>query len=171
MILIVPPKVLHLCKHYPHPMKYQVIRPSSITNKGRRVEYNMGNRIGESAYHRLTKTQQQRFLPARKCGTQSWTRAEYQSVAESYLKYGKNGYRHAINDFRKVSDRHSDNAIKIATYSCAHLDTQSDVFGLKDHATELLEVLQELRPGRFTSTGRVEDIESALDALLADILA
>ena len=61
--------------------------------------------------------------------------------------------------------------IKIATYSCAHLDTQSDVFGLKDHATELLEVLQELRPGRFTSTGRVEDIESALDAFLADILA
>ena len=152
-------------------MKFQVITPFSVTNKGRRVDYPMGKRIGEASYKRLTKTQQQRFLPARKCGAYSWTRAEYQAVAEAYLKYGKNGYRSAIIDFRKVSDRHSYNAVKIATYSCAHLDTQSDVFGLKDHATELLEVLQELVPGRFTSTGKVEDIDSALDALLADIRA
>jgi hypothetical protein len=150
-------------------MKFQVIRPFSIVARGRRTEYKLGQRIGEAAYHRLTKTQQGRFLPARKCGAQSWTRDEYFAVAESYLKYGKNGYVQTIADFRKVSDRHSDNAIKIATYSCAHLDTTTDVDGLKDHANELLEVLQEMVPGRFTATGKVENIDLALDALLADI--
>ena len=125
-------------------MKFQVVQPFSITRAGCRVEYKKGQRIGESAYRRLTNTQQGRFLPARKCGTQSWTRAEYIAVAEAYLKYGKNGYVQSIADFRQVSDRHSDNAIKIATYSCAHLDTTTDVDGLKDHASELLEILQDM---------------------------
>ena len=152
-------------------MKFQVIHPFSITAKGRRTEYKMGQRISETIFNRLTKTQKGRFLPARKCGAQSWTRQEYVAVAEAYLNYGKNGYQQSISDFRKVSDRHSDNAIKIATYSCAHLDTTTDVDGLKDHASELLEVLEEMVPGRFTSTGKVEDVETALDSLLAEIRA
>ena len=150
-------------------MKFQVICPFAITVNGRRTDYVMGQRISETIYNRLNSTQQSRFLPARKCGAQSWTHEEYTAVAEAYLKYGKNGYKQAIADFRKVSHRHSDNAIKIATYSCAHLDTTTDVDGLKDHATELLLILQDMVPGRFTSTGKVEDINLALDALLADI--
>ena len=152
-------------------MKFQVTQAFSVTVKGRRVDYKLGQRIGEAAYNRLSSRQQARFLPARKCGAESWTREEYVAVAEAYLKYGKNGYAQAIADFRQVSDRHSDNAIKIATYSCAHLDTTTDVDGLKDHASELLEVLNGMVPGRFTATGKVVNVELALDALLADIRA
>lgn len=152
-------------------MKFQVIRPFSITINGRRTEYTMGMRISETIYRRLNKVQQSRFLPANKCKKDSWTTEEYIAVAKAYLKYGKNGYKNAIVDFRLVSDRHSDNAVKLATYSCAHLDTLSDVDGMKDHADELLQILNDLCPGRFTKTGKVENIQDQLDALLADIRA
>ena len=150
-------------------MKFQVINPFSITRAGRRVEYRKGQRISETAYRRLNTRQQSRFLPARKCGAQSWTRAEYIAVAEAYLKHSENNYEQCIKDFRKVSDRHSDDAVKLATFSCAHLDTMSTAEGLKDHASELLEVLDIMDPGRFTATGKVENIDLALDSLLADI--
>ena len=150
-------------------MKFQVINPFSITTAGRRVEYRKGQRISETAYRRLNTRQQSRFLPARKCGAQSWTRAEYIAVAEAYLKHSEHNYEQCIKDFRKVSDRHSDDAVKLATFSCAHLDTMSTAEGLKDHASELLEVLDIMVPGRFTANGKVDDVDTALDILLADI--
>lgn len=86
--------------------------------------------------------------------TPRWTRPQYLSVARGYLKYGKNGYAKVIEDFTQEFGPgvRSNGAIKAATYSCAHLDTQSDVKGLKDHAGALLDILRELVPGeRFSA--------------------
>jgi hypothetical protein len=81
-----------------------------------------------------------------------WTAEEYDAVALGYMTYGKNGYKQAIKDFRLVSQRHSDNAIKLATYSCAHLDTKSDVEGMADYAQGLLDALNAIEEGRFKGT-------------------
>ena len=68
-------------------MKFQVIRPFSVSVKGRRTEYKMGQRISEAAYRRLTKTQQGRFLSARAAaGRVPYTREEVLCIVKAYLQ-------------------------------------------------------------------------------------
>ena len=150
-------------------MKFQVVQPFSITRAGRRVEYKMGHRIGEAAYRRLTKTQQGRFLPARRCGSQSWTDAEYQAMANAYVRNA--GDRKAtIAQFREISARQTDSALDIAAQACRELDLYVvEATGLKDHAEGLLIALQDIDNDRFASVAKEKKAEAAIDALLADI--
>ena len=147
-------------------MKFQVVQPFSITSNGKRVNYAMGQRISETAYNRLNSRQRGRFLPARRCGAQSWTDAEYAALAAAYVAHA--GDRPAIiAAFREVSDRHTDAAVDIAAQSCRELDTTvHESTGLKDHAAGLLDVLNAIEPGRFASGKMMRQ----LDALLASIL-
>ena len=149
-------------------MKFQVTQSFSVTIKGRRTEYKVGQRIGEAAYRRLTKTQQGRFLPARKCGAQSWTDQEYRAIAEAYILFGRSEFK-CLDYFRNVSDRHSDNAVRLAVNSCKFLDSKvHDAKGLKDYAEGLLIALNDIEPGRFS--GKELSINEKLDALLADLV-
>lgn len=152
-------------------MKFQVTQSFSVTIKGRRTEYKVGQRIGEAAYRRLTKTQQGRFLPARRCGAQSWTDAEYQAMANAYVNNA--GDRKAIiAEFRQTSARHTDAALDIAAQACRELDLYVvESTGLKDHADGLLIALQDIDNDRFACVAKEEKAEAALDALLADIRA
>jgi len=145
--------------------KFQVIRPFSVVASGKRTEYKVGQRISKTAYDRLTKQQQERFLPANRCRAQSWTDAEYAALAEAYMLHGQDR-KACLRHFRDFSDRHSDHAITFAAYSAASLDTLNDLEGFKDFANGLLSALNDLAPGRFTATGRVQTVDP-LDALLA----
>ena len=102
----------------------------------------------------LVKAEAAAKVAEAKAATRSiqWTAEEYDAVALGYMTYGKNGYKQAIEDFRLVSQRHSDNAVKLATYSCAHLDTKSDVEGMADYAQGLLDALNAIEEGRFKGT-------------------
>ena len=150
-------------------MKFQVVQPFSVTFNGRRTEYVLGQRIGESAYNRLSKRQQSRFLPARRCGNQSWTDAEYQAMANAYVNHA--GDRKAIiSEFRQTSSRHTNSALDIAAQACRELDVYvTESTGLKDHAEGLLIALQDIDPDRFKSVVKEQKLEVALDALLAEI--
>ena len=146
-------------------MKFQVIQPFSIVYKGKSKTYVMGQRISENAYKNLNARQQGRFLPAAQCAKSLWTQEEYNLIAESYFLYGRNQAQ-CLNHFRKFSDAHSDQSVKIALYSCPALDTEvEEISGLKDHARGLLDALNAIEPGRFMSN----KVNNKLDALLATI--
>lgn len=152
-------------------MKFQVTQAFAVTVKGRRTEYKLGQRIGEAAYRRLNARQQARFLPARRCGAQSWTDAEYAAMAAAYVNNA--GDRPAIiSEFRQTSDRHTDAALDIAAQACRELDLYvQEATGLKDHAEGLLLALQDIDADRFGCVAKEEKLEAAIDALLADIRA
>tara|TARA_B100000900_G_C20244998_1_gene579534 strand:+ start:131 stop:631 length:501 start_codon:yes stop_codon:yes gene_type:complete len=149
--------------------KFQVVAPFSITSKGKRTEFKMGDRISEIRYHRLSSRQQSRFLPARRCGAQSWTNAEYAALAQAYVNHA--GDRPAIIDaFRLVSSRHTDAALDIAAQACRELDLYvQDSTGLKDHAAGLLLALQDIDPDRFSSVQSEEKLSDSIDSLLESI--
>tara|TARA_B100000073_G_C23517441_1_gene486425 strand:+ start:128 stop:580 length:453 start_codon:yes stop_codon:yes gene_type:complete len=149
-------------------MKFQVIRPFSIVTKGKAKTYALGQRIGESAYNRLSTRQQSYFLPARKCGKLNWTHAEYMTQAQGYILYG-NDRAACFNHFRKFHTTHNQNAINFATYSCAALDTQNGLDGFKDYAQGLLDALNAIEPGRFQGNKDGKTVEQKLDSLLASL--
>ena len=79
-----------------------------------------------------------------------WTAEEYDVLAAAYVTHGRDRVS-IIADFRLYSDRHSDNAVTLAAYSCAALDKRcKEITGLKDYANGLLTALQSLEAGRFS---------------------
>jgi hypothetical protein len=69
-------------------MKFQVTRPFSITVKGRRTDYKLGQRIGEAAYRRLPLRQQQEyFQSARRAASNTpYTAAEMALILDAYVE-------------------------------------------------------------------------------------
>ena len=153
-------------------MKFQVIRPFSVTNKGRRVEYKLGQRIGESAYQRLTKSQQQRFLPARRCGNKNWSNAEYQLLAELYVKYAPSidtiDRNAIIEEFCQQFSTRTKDSVLMYIQVCVRIDNKMpSKEGLANPAEGLVIALQDIDADRFTECS----FEDKLDSLLADIRA
>jgi len=78
-----------------------------------------------------------------------WTDMEYAAIAMAYLRNGADE-RACLSEFRCVSDRHSDYAVRLAVNSCKFLDTQvKDARGLDCYAQGLLSALQDLAGDRF----------------------
>ena len=79
-----------------------------------------------------------------------WTAEEYDTLAGAYVKHC--GDRPAIlREFRLYSERHSDNAIDIASQACLQLDnTIKSVSGLKDIANGLKLALKSINNKRFS---------------------
>ena len=80
-----------------------------------------------------------------------WTVEEYDTLAAAYVKHC--GDRKAIlREFRLYSERHSDNAIDIASQACLQLDnTIKSVSGLKDIANGLKLALKSINNKRFSN--------------------
>ena len=91
-------------------------------------------------------------LNPRNADATRWTAEEYDVLAAAYVKHGRDRVS-IIADFRLYSDRHSDNAVTLAAYSCAALDKRcKEITGLKDYANGLLTALQALESDRFFGT-------------------
>ena len=149
-------------------MKFQVIRPFSVTNKGRRVEYKLGQRISESAYQRLTKTQKGRFLPARQaCKKAPYTREEIEFIVRAYLQNdNRNAVRIAfMKQFPKTL--HTGDSIMMTACLLENLDNTKDgQDGTVYHLTQsVIDIAQEIDSERFSDPS----MDSKLDTLLADI--
>ena len=108
-----------------------------LADREERLLFRQGKKLIETA------------LNTKKVYETTWLPEEYDAVAAGYVRHGKNGYKKVIEEFRSISDRHSDNAIKLATYSCAHLDKTSGVYGMKDYAEGLLQALKSIDTDRF----------------------
>ena len=150
-------------------MKFQVIRPFSITNKGRRVEYKLGQRIGEAAYKRLTKSQQRNyFLSARQaCKKAPYTRPEIEFIVRAYLQNdNRNAVRIAfMKQFPKTL--HTGDSIMMTACLLENLDNTKDgQDGTVYHLTQsVIDIAQEIDSERFSDPS----MDSKLDTLLADI--
>ena len=111
-----------------------------LADREERLLFRQGKKLVEEALETAKKGSK---------GYVSWTAEEYDSLALAYVNFA--GDRPAIiKEFRKSSDRHSDNAIDIAAQACRHLDkTVKTANGLKDHADGLLLALQSIDSNRF----------------------
>ena len=78
-----------------------------------------------------------------------WTDLEYAAIAQAYIRNGADE-RACLAEFRCISDRHSDYAVRLAVNSCKFLDSQvKDAKGLNCYANGLLTALQDLAGDRF----------------------
>ena len=105
-----------------------------------RMMYNKGRKILEK-YEQFKKDSEKHV---------KWTAEEYDTLAAAYVKHC--GDRKAIlREFRLYSERHSDNAIDIASQACLQLDnTIKSVSGLKDIANGLKLALKSINQKRFS---------------------
>ena len=80
---------------------------------------------------------------------EKWLPEEYDCLAQSYMIHGPNE-QECLREFRLVSDRHTDYAVRLAVNSCKYLD-QSIKYakGLHDYSTGLLLALQAHDADRF----------------------
>ena len=109
-----------------------------------RLEFKKGRKILE----RLDQQVKAAINP-RSAAATKWTAEEYDALAVSYLRHGADE-RACLADFRLVSDRHSDYAVRLAVNSCKFLDTTvKDAKGLHDYANGLLSALQHIGGDRF----------------------
>jgi len=149
-------------------MKFQCIAPRSITVKGRRTEYKVGQRISESAYLRLSKTMQSGFLPARQAVKKSPYLVE--EVTFIIHEYIRNDSRIAVcEEFQKQfpNNKHTADSIMMTVCLLENLDNTKDgqdgsVYHLTEHIVKLA---QDLYPDRFNDPS----IDSKIDSLLAQI--
>ena len=151
-------------------MKFQVIKPFSVNTNGRRTEYKVGQRISETMYRRLNKTQQGRFLPARRCGSKNWSNSEYQLLAQLYVQYSPSidtiDRKSIIDEFRSVFNGRTKDSVLMYIQVCVGIDNQMmSKEGLNNPAEGLVLALQDIDPDRFTECS----FEDKFDALLADI--
>ena len=151
-------------------MKFQVTRAFSITVKGRRTEYKVGQRIGEAAYNRLTKSQQRNyFLSARAAAAKTpYTRQELESIVSLYVAHA--GDREAmVADFIAANpgSQHTAASVRQVGSQLRAMDVQHP--GDNDWTVKSLvsEVAMEFDSERFT----LASFDENLDALLADIRA
>jgi hypothetical protein len=78
-----------------------------------------------------------------------WTQLEYAAIAMAYIRNGANEQA-CLSEFRCISDRHSDYAVRLAVNSCKFLDSHvKDAKGLDCYAQGLLSALQDLAGDRF----------------------
>ena len=149
-------------------MKFQVTRAFSITRNGRRVDYKLGQRIGEAAYNRLTKTQQGRFLPARNAAAKTpYTRQEISELVNLYLS---NSNLHFVRDTFVANNPNSGHSVDSVYQTAAQLRTMDVQYpGDTEWAVKSLvaEVAIGIDSDRFSS----DLFDQRLDALLADIRA
>ena len=148
-------------------MKFQVIRPFSITSKGRRIEYKLGQRIGEAAYRRLTKSQQNNyFLSARSAARKTpYTRQEITELVNLYLT---NSNLHFVRDTFVANNPNSGHSVDSVYQTAAQLRTMDVQFpGDTEWAVKSLvaEVAISIDSDRFSS----DLFDQRLDSLLADI--
>ena len=153
-------------------MKFQCIATCSTTNKGRRTEYRTGERISETTYRKLSKTLQGRFLPARRCGSKNWTDAEYQTLANAYVKYAPSidtiDRNAIIDEVCSKYPQRTKNSVLMYIQVCVRMDNKMpSKEGLANPAEGLVLALQDIDIERFTECS----FEDKLDALLNDIRA
>ena len=113
---------------------------------------------GTHGYYRegkkLFKAQQEseRAAAIAKSRATRWTAEEYDAMAAAYIQFGRDR-KACLTEFRKFSDRHTDDAVTFAAYSAAALDTTEPASeGFKDFAHGLLDALNAIEPGRFKAT-------------------
>jgi len=148
-------------------MKFQVVQPFSITRAGRRVEYKMGQRISETAYRRLTKTQQGRFLSARAAaGRVPYTREEVTCIVKAYLQNDNRVFVRDTFQQQFPNSKHTGDSIMFQACLLENLDNTKPGQSGSYHLTDLvIQVAQEIDPERFSDPG----IDFKIDSLLADI--
>lgn len=147
-------------------MKFQVIRKFSVTVNGRRTEYNVGQRISEAAYRRLSSSQQRNyFLSARSAASRNpYTRPELEFIVSSYLN-NDNPYNVRAEFIEQFPNTpHTAESVRAVAGQLRSLDNNYPLDTQWDVKSLVREVAEELCPERF-----VECVESKLDALLADI--
>jgi hypothetical protein len=149
-------------------MKFQVIRPFSVSVKGRRTEYKMGQRISEAAYRRLTKTQQGRFLSARAAaGRVPYTREEVLCIVKAYLQNDNRLFVRDAFQQQFPNSKHTGDSIMFQACLLENLDNTKPGQSGSYHLTDLvIQVAQEIDSERFC-----DSVDSKLDDLLALIRA
>jgi hypothetical protein len=149
-------------------MKFQVIHPFNIVQNGKCKTYAMGQRISETAYNRLNKRQQERFLPARAAARKTpYLREEVEFIVRAYLQ---NDSRNSVRTaFQKQfpNSKHTGDSIMMTACLLENLDNTKDgQDGSVYHMTDLvIRIAQEIDPDRFSDPS----IDSKLDSLLASI--
>ena len=149
-------------------MKFQVIRPFSIVTKGKAKTYAMGQRIGESAYNKLSKRQQSYLLSARSAARKApYTRPEVEFIVKSYLQ---NDSRQSVCDAFMAqfpNTLHTGDSIKMTACLLENLDNTKDgQDGSVYHLTQfVIQIAQEIDPERFSDPS----MDSKLDSLLASL--
>ena len=121
----------------------QYVRYFGLTNLDRedRLTYRSGKKLMQTVLDKKNMNAQ---------GHVKWTAEEYDAIANAYHNHGRDR-KAVLKEFRTHSDRHTDDAVTLIAYSCAALDTTSDIQGLKDHADGLLNALNSITPHRFSS--------------------
>tara|TARA_B100001059_G_C17458302_1_gene390841 strand:+ start:116 stop:565 length:450 start_codon:yes stop_codon:yes gene_type:complete len=148
-------------------MKFQVIRPFSIVKGGKSKSYAMGQRIGETAYSRLSTRQQTYFLSARAAaGRAPYTREEVTFIIESYIQ---NDNRMSVRDaFQKQfpNSLHTGDSVMFQACLLENLDNTKDGQNGSYHLTDLvIQVAQEIDPERFSDPS----MDAKLDSVLASL--
>lgn len=149
-------------------MKFQCIAPCSSTSAGRRVEYKMGQRISETAYRRLSKSMQARFLPARQAVKKApYTPQEVAFIVRSYLQNDSRSSVRVAFEKQFPNSKHTGDSIMMTACLLENLDNTKDgqdgsVYHLTDH---IVRTAQQIAPERFSDPS----IESKIDSLLSDI--
>ena len=109
-----------------------------------RLQFKKGRKVLESVEQQVKSAMNPRCAAATK-----WTAEEYDALAAAYIRNGADE-RECLSEFRLVSDRHSDYAVRLAVNSCKFLDSSvKDAKGLHDYANGLLSALQSLGGDRF----------------------
>ena len=115
---------------------------------------NLGDREERQLFRRGAKLSDLIISSAKSTVTRSnaarWTDDDYFIMASAYMVHGRDQL--ACIEFCRAAGmtRQSDNAIRLAAYSCAALDSKvTECNGLKDYANGLLAALQSLESGRF----------------------
>ena len=147
-------------------MKFQVTQPFSVTVKGRRTDYKMGQRITETAYRRLTKTQQGRFVSARAAsGRVPYTREEVICIVKAYLQNDNRAFVRNTFQQQFPNSNHTGDSIMFQACLLENLDNTKPGQSGSYHLTDLvIQVAQEIDSDRFC-----DSVDSKLDALLAQV--
>ena len=132
-------------------MKFQVIKPFSVTFKGRTTSYDLGQRISETRYNKLPKRiQETYFTTARKAATlNAYTNEERHLIASLYNE--GNTRKYIVDMFRKLfGNTHSVDSIGQKVEMCKSVDktlTNNNQFQFRDE--ELIIMLQDLDCDRY----------------------
>ena len=113
---------------------------------GYQVYYRHGKKLAQALKMKLEAEDKAKSRSIR------WTAEEYDSMAQAYIKNGRDR-KACLAEFRQSSQRHTDDAVTFAAYSAAALDTKDpSTAGFKDYAKGLLDALNAIEPNRFKGT-------------------
>lgn len=111
-----------------------------LADREERLLYRQGKKLIESA---LT------IKGANSKANVKWSAEEYDTLAQAYVTHGADEWE-CLKDFRKYSERHTDNAVRLAVNSCKYLDQSLNYAkGLSDYSNGLLDALKALDSKRF----------------------